>query len=219
MYRKDHPMKFRKLIAAIALVALAGAGQATQRTVIKEPTKEPAVSKDNKPASPLDFKVKDIDGKDVDLSQYRGKVVLIVNVASHCGFTPQYKGLEAIYKKYADKGFIILGFPANDFGAQEPGTPEEIKTFCSSKYDVTFPLMAKISTLEPAKAPLYKFLTEKETAGDFAGEIAWNFNKFLVDRNGNVIARYGSPDKPEDAKVTDEIEKALAAKAAVADKK
>jgi glutathione peroxidase len=212
-------MKFRHFLLGAAVFAAVGAGKAQQLTIVKEPTKEAAVSKDNKPASPLDFKVKDIDGKEFDLSQYKGKVVLIVNVASHCGFTPQYKGLEAIYKKYSDQGFVILGFPANNYGAQEPGTSEEIKTFCSSKYDVTFPLMAKISTLDPDKAPIYKFLTEKETAGDFAGDIAWNFNKFLVDRNGNVIARYGSPDKPEDPKVTNEIEKALAAKPAAADKK
>ena len=121
-----------------------------------------------------------------------------------------------MYKKFADRGFVILGFPANDFNGQEPGSDEEIKQFCSSKYDVTFPLMSKITVLGDGKAPLYKFLTEKPTAGDFAGEIGWNFNKFLVDRNGNLIARYNSKTKPDDAQVTGEIEKALDAKPAQA---
>ncbi|HZL38142.1 MAG TPA: glutathione peroxidase [Tepidisphaeraceae bacterium] len=162
----------------------------------------------------MDFKVKDIHGQDADLSQYRGKVVMIVNVASKCGFTPQYKGLEALYKKYADKGFVILGFPANNFGHQEPGSDQQIEKFCTSKYDVTFPMMSKISVLGEDKAPLYQYLTEKKTSGDFAGEIGWNFNKFLVDRNGNVFARFASQTKPQDGIVTQEIEKALAHKPA-----
>lgn len=208
-------MKFRNLFSAAFLLSLAGAMFAKGAiTVVKEPTKEPAM------ASPLDFKVQNIDGKETDLSQYKGKVVLIINVASHCGNTPQYIGLEAIYKKYAEQGFVILGFPANDFGRQEPGTNDEIKKFCTTgKYDVTFPMMAKISTKEPEKAPIYKFLTEKPTSGDFAGEIEWNFTKFLVDRNGNLIARFGNKVKPEEAQVVAEIEKALAAKPAKADKK
>jgi glutathione peroxidase len=214
-------MKLSRICSVVATLALAaGAIGATQITVVKEPTKEPAVAKDNQPASPLDFKVEDIKGKDANLAQYRGKVVMVVNVASKCGFTPQYEGLEALYKKYADRGFVILGFPANDFGKQEPGTNDEIQKFCKSKYDVTFPMMAKISTLGAEKAPIYKFLTEQPTAGDFAGDIAWNFNKFLIDRNGNVIARYGSPVKPGDKQITAEVEKALAAKApAAAEKK
>jgi glutathione peroxidase len=209
-------MKLPKIFAAVAMLALTASafGKAEQITIVKEPTKEPAVAKDNQPASALDIKVQDINGKDADLSQYKGKVVMIVNVASKCGFTPQYEGLEALYKKYADKGFVILGFPANNYGGQEPGSNEEIEKFCKSKYSVTFPMMAKISTLDPDKAPIYKFLTEKPTAGDFAGDIAWNFNKFLIDRNGNVIARYGSPVKPDDKQITGEVEKALAAKPA-----
>ena len=211
-------MKLTTMCATLAMLALTALtfGKAAQITVVKEPTKEPAVAKDNQPASPLDFKVKDIDGKDADLSQYKGKVVMIVNVASQCGFTPQYEGLEALYKKYAEQGFVILGFPANDFGKQEPGTNEDIEKFCTSKYSVKFPMMAKISTLDPEKAPIYKFLTDKPTAGDFAGDIAWNFNKFLIDRNGNVIARYGSPVTPQDKQITAEVEKALAAKPAKA---
>jgi glutathione peroxidase len=209
-------MSVRKLLAAVGAFALAGvvlAGPPAPVNVVKEPTKEPAVADKPKPASPLDFAVKDIDGKDVKLDQYKGKVVMIVNVASNCGFTKQYKGLEALYKKYADQGLVVVCFPANDFGHQEPGTNEEIKTFCTSKFDVTFPMMAKIVVLGDEKAPLYKFLTEKPTAGDFAGEIGWNFTKFLVDRNGNLIARWASQTTPEDKQVGDEIEKALAAKA------
>jgi glutathione peroxidase len=178
--------------------------------VIKPPTQSPSAK------SPLDFTVKDIHDKDVNLSQYKGKVVMIVNVASKCGYTPQYKQLEAVYEKYASRGFVILGFPANNFNSQDPGSNEEIQTFCQSKFGVTFPMMSKISVLGEDKSPLYKFLTEKATAGDFAGEIGWNFSKFIVDRNGNLIARYNSKTKPDDASVTSEIEKALAAKGAVA---
>jgi glutathione peroxidase len=209
-------MTVRKMLVVAGAVALAGvvlAGPPAPVNVVKEPTKEPAVATSDKPAGPLDFAVKDIDGKDAKLDQYKGKVVLIVNVASKCGFTPQYKGLEALYKKYADQGLVVIGFPANDFGHQEPGTNEEIKTFCSSKYDVTFPMMSKVAVVGDEKTPLYKFLTEKPTAGDFAGEIGWNFTKFLVDRNGNLIARWASQTKPDDKQVTEEIEKALAAKA------
>jgi glutathione peroxidase len=163
-------------------------------------------------SGPLQFVVKDIDGKDVNLADYKGKVVMIVNVASKCGFTPQYKALEAVYEKYKDQGFVIIGFPANNFKSQEPGSNEEIKQFCSDKYNVTFPMMSKISVKGDDKAPLYKFLTEEPTAGDFKGDISWNFNKFLVDRNGQVFARFASPTKPDDAQVTGAIEKALAAK-------
>jgi glutathione peroxidase len=213
-------MKLRKWIVAMGAVVMSGAALLARPVflpnVIKAPTSSPAVAKDGKPAGPLDFTVKDIHGKDVALSEYKGKVVMIVNVASKCGFTPQYEALEAVYKKYADKGLVIIGFPANNFGAQEPGTNDEIETFCKSKFGVTFPMMAKISVLGDDKAPLYQFLTQKQTAGDFAGEIGWNFNKFIVDRNGNVIARYNSKAKPDDAVITDEIEKALDAKAAVA---
>jgi len=202
-------MTFRSMIAVASLLTLATVAVARPPalTVIKEPTKEPAVP------SPLDFKVEDINGKETDLAQYKGKVVLIVNVASKCGNTPQYEGLEALYKKYGDQGLVILGFPANDFGKQEPGSNEQIKEFCTSKYEVTFPMFAKLSTKDPEKAPLYKFLTEKPTAGDFAGEVEWNFTKFLVDRNGNLIARFGNKVKPQDEKVVGEIEKALEAKA------
>ena len=151
-----------------------------------------------------EFTLNSIDGKPAPLSAYQGKVVLIVNVASRCGFTPQYAGLEALYEKYKDRGFVILGFPANNFGGQEPGTNEEIKTFCSSKYNVTFPMYSKISVKGDDKAPLYQFLTD--TTG---GEIQWNFTKFLVDKNGKVAARFEPKVTPESPDVAGAIEKAL----------
>jgi glutathione peroxidase len=213
-------MRIGKVLVAAGALVLGGVALAARpsylKEVIKPPTDAPAAAKGDQPASPLDFTVKDINGQDTKLSQYKGKVVMIVNVASKCGYTPQYEQLEAVYKKYADKGLVILGFPANNFNQQEPGTDEQIETFCKSKYGVTFPMMSKISVLGEDKAPLYKFLTEQPTAGDFAGDIGWNFNKFIVDRNGNVIARYNSKTKPDASSVTEEIEKALGAKAAVA---
>ena len=157
----------------------------------------------------LDFTLNSIDGKPAPLSQYQGKVVLIVNVASKCGYTPQYTGLEKVYETYKDKGFVILGFPANNFMAQEPGTNEEIKTFCSTKYNVKFPLYSKISVKGEDKAPLYQFLTDANANPKTGGEIKWNFTKFLVDRNGKVIARFESAVKPESPEVTSAIEKAL----------
>ncbi len=162
-----------------------------------------------KTKSVLDFKMKDIDGADVKLNKYKGNVLLIVNTASKCGYTPQYEGLEAIYEKYNAKGFYVLGFPANNFGSQEPGSEKEIKEFCTSKYKVTFPMFAKISVKGADQAPLYKFLTAKETNPNFAGDITWNFNKFLVDRNGKVVARFTSKDTPESETVTSAIEKYL----------
>ncbi len=159
--------------------------------------------------SVLDFALKNIDGKETKLADYRGKVLLLVNVASKCGYTPQYEGLQAIYDKYRDQGLVVMGFPANNFGGQEPGTNEEIKEFCTVKYKVTFPMFAKISVKGPDIHPLYRFLTSNETNPEFGGDIKWNFNKFLVDRNGKVIARFDSGDKPESAKVTQAIEKAL----------
>ncbi len=163
-----------------------------------------------KAQSVLDFKVKDIDGKDVDLAKYKGDVLLIVNTASQCGYTPQYKGLEKVYGTYKDKGLKVLAFPANEFGAQEPGSDAEIKTFCESKYNVTFPVFSKIVVKGEGSHPLYQYLTGKETNPKFAGDIPWNFSKFLVNRKGEVIARFAPGDKPEDAKITGAIEKALA---------
>jgi glutathione peroxidase len=159
--------------------------------------------------SVLDFTMKSIDGDDVKLDSYSGKVLLLVNVASKCGYTPQYRGLESVYKKYKEQGLVVLGFPANNFFWQEPGTNEEIKTFCSTKYNVTFPMFAKISVKGDKIHPLYKFLTSKQTNPEFGGAISWNFNKFLVDRAGKVVARFSSKDEPESEKVVQAIEQAL----------
>ena len=156
-----------------------------------------------------DFALKNIDGKEVKLDEYRGKTLLLVNVASQCGYTPQYEGLQKIYSKYKDQGFVVLGFPANNFGAQEPGSDQEIKTFCSTRYKVTFPMFSKISVKGPDKHPLYKFLTEEKTDPKFAGEVSWNFNKFLIDKSGNIVGRFESKDTPESDTVTGAIERAL----------
>jgi glutathione peroxidase len=145
-----------------------------------------------------EFTMNSIEGKPMPLSKFDGKVMLIVNVASKCGYTPQYEGLEAVYEKYKDKGLVIVGFPANNFLAQEPGTDEEIKTFCSTKYNVKFPLYSKISVKGEDKAPLYKFLTDPAANPTTGGEIKWNFTKFLVDRVGKVIARFAPTTKPAD---------------------
>jgi glutathione peroxidase len=160
-------------------------------------------------SGPLQFVVKDIDGKDVNLSQYQGKVVMIVNVASKCGNTPQYEQLEALHKKYADKGLVILGFPANEFGKQEPGTNAQIKEFCTSTYQVDFPMFSKIVVKGKGQADLYKFLTSKKTDPDHAGEITWNFEKFLVGRNGQVVERFKPKTKPDAPEVVKAIEAEL----------
>jgi glutathione peroxidase len=152
--------------------------------------------------------VKDIDGKSVSLSDYKGKVLLIVNVASYCGFTKQYAGLEEIYKQYKDKGFEILAFPCNQFGEQEPGTNEEIKNFCSSKFDVSFRLYDKIDVNGKDKSPLYSILTDNEVTGK--SDIKWNFEKFLIDKEGNVVSRYSSKVEPKSKELTSAIEKELA---------
>src|SRR5271169_2821436 len=154
------------------------------------------------------FTLNSIDGKPAPLAEYKGKVVLLVNVASRCGYTPQYTGLEAIYEKYKDQGFVILGFPANNFGAQEPGTNEEIKTFCTRKYSVTFPMYSKISVKGADQAPLYTYLT-KETGPGLTGEIKWNFTKFLIDRNGKVVQRFEPAVTPDSKEVVAAIESQL----------
>jgi glutathione peroxidase len=154
------------------------------------------------------FTLNSIDGKPVPLADYKGKVVMIVNVASQCGYTPQYSALEAIYEKYKDQGFVILGFPANNFGAQEPGTNEEIKTFCTRKYSVTFPMYSKISVKGDDQAPLYAYLT-KDTGAGISGDIKWNFTKFLIDRNGKVVQRFEPAVTPDSKEVTGAIEKQL----------
>ena len=162
-------------------------------------------------ASIYDFTMKDIDGNDVKLDKYRGSVVMIVNTASRCGYTPQYEGLQKIYEKYKDQGFVVLGFPANNFMGQEPGSEKEIKDFCTLKYNVTFPMFSKISVTGSDQHSLYGFLTNKKTNPDFGGDISWNFNKFLINREGKVAGRFGSKDKPEDPAISSAIEKQLQA--------
>jgi glutathione peroxidase len=179
----------KKLIALIALMGMTL--MAAEKTV-------------------YDFTLNSIDGQPAPLSAYKGKLLLLVNVASRCGFTPQYTALESVYEKYKDRGLVIVGIPANNFGAQEPGTNQEIKTFCSSKYHVTFPMMAKVSVKGADITPLYQFLTDKTVHPKTGGEIGWNFTKFLVGTDGRVIARFDSEVTPDSAEVTSAIEKALA---------
>ena len=150
-----------------------------------------------------EFTMQSIDGQPTPLSSYKGKVVLAVNVASQCGYTPQYAGLEALYQKYKSKGLVIVGFPANNFGAQEPGTNDEIKAFCDRKYHVTFPMFSKISVKGSDQAPLYQYLTQK------GGEVKWNFAKFLVGKNGQVIRKFDSAVEPNSEELTKAIEAAL----------
>ncbi|MCS7076050.1 MAG: glutathione peroxidase [Bacteroidia bacterium] len=157
-----------------------------------------------------DYKVRTIDHKEVSLSQYKGKVMLIVNVASQCGLTPQYKDLQALYEKYHDKGFEILGFPANNFGQQEPGSEEEIKAFCTKNYGVTFPMFEKVSVKGKDICELYQFLTKKELNGVMDAEVSWNFEKFIIDKNGKLVANFEPTTKPMSEKITQKIEELLA---------
>lgn len=154
-----------------------------------------------------DFKVKDIDGKDFDLSSLKGKKVLVVNVASKCGLTPQYDKLQDLYEKYKDKNFVVIGFPANNFNGQEPGTNEEIKTFCTLKYNVSFPMMSKIDVVGDKKAPLYKWLTEKSQNGKMDAEVQWNFQKFMIDENGQLVDFAAPREDPFCDKIINWIEK------------
>jgi len=161
--------------------------------------------------SVYDFTLTTIDGQPAPLGAFKGKVVLLVNVASRCGYTPQYTALEAVYEKYKDRGFVIIGIPANNFGSQEPGTNQEIKTFCQTKYSVTFPMMAKVSVRGDDITPLYQFLTNRTAHPQTGGEIQWNFTKFLIGPDGQAIARFESAVTPDSAEMTGAIEKALAA--------
>jgi glutathione peroxidase len=182
-------MSLRKLFALFAAVSALGLAAAARADL------------------PLAGTMKSIDGADVDLGSYQGKVVLVVNVASRCGATPQYKGLQALYEKYKDKGFVVLGFPANDFGAQEPGSDDQIKEFCTSKYDVSFPMFSKITVKGVGKPKLYEVLTE---TADPAGEIGWNFEKFLIGKDGKVAGRFKTRVSPDDSELVAAIEAALA---------
>lgn len=177
-------------------LVLAGAVQAQQKET-------------NTMSSIHDFTMKQIDGTSISLSNYTGKVVLIVNVASRCGFTGQYAGLQKLYETYKDRGLVVLGFPANDFLFQEPGSNKEISEFCSLKYHVTFPMFEKIVVSGSDCHPLYKYLTDKATNPEFSGKITWNFNKFLIGRDGRILNRFGSRTEPENKDVIAAIEKAL----------
>ena len=156
-----------------------------------------------------DFTVKTIDGKDKSLADYKGKVLLVVNVASECGFTPQYDGLEKLHEQYGAKGFEVLGFPANEFGGQEPGSDAEIQTFCTSKFGVKFPMFSKVKVSGDGMHPLYDWLQSTETNPKFGGPVKWNFYKFLVDKNGQVIGRFAHKAEPLSADVKSAIEAAL----------
>jgi glutathione peroxidase len=157
-----------------------------------------------------DIPLKDIDGKDTSLKPYAGKVLLVVNVASKCGYTPQYTALEAVYKKYDAQGLVVAGFPCNQFGGQEPGTDADIKEFCTSKYSVTFPMFDKLEVNGANRSPLYVALAGAESP--FPGDIKWNFTKFVIGRDGKILARFDSKVKPDSDEVTKAIEAALAAK-------
>jgi glutathione peroxidase len=195
----------KKLSILVVALFISGLITACDFGLVSEAT----MSEAPKAKSVLDFTMKDIDGKDVKLKKYKGDVLLIVNTASKCGYTPQYEGLQTIYDEYKSQGFTVLGFPANNFGGQEPGTESEIKEFCESKYKVKFPMFAKISVKGDDQDALYKFLTSKETNPNFAGDISWNFNKFLVNRKGEVVARFSSKDTPQSESVRQAIEKEL----------
>ena len=178
----------------------------TQKVNHAKKTKE---AKTKMPA--LHFKMKDINGKEQDLQQYHGNVIMMINVASKCGLTPQYEGLEKLYEKYKDKGFVILGFPANNFLKQEPGTDKEIKAFCTKNYGVTFPMFSKVSVKGKDMCDLYKYLTDKKAGHKFGGTIQWNFDKFIINRDGEIVARFSPRTTPEDKKLVAEIEKELKA--------
>ncbi len=173
------------------------------------------VAEENKPdgeAKALSYSMKSLEGKKVDLKDYQGKVVLMVNVASRCGLTPQYAGLQSLYEKYQDKGLVILGFPCNQFREQEPGSSKEIAEFCSQEYGVTFDMFEKVDVNGKDACDLYKYLTSLDTKPKGSGEVSWNFEKFLVGRDGNVVARFEPRTKPDDKKLISKIEDQLGSK-------
>jgi glutathione peroxidase len=186
----------RSLLVAVAVAAAACVAKAADKGDAKVP-------------AALNFTMNDIEGRPSDLSQYRGKVVLLVNVASRCGYTPQYEGLERLYEKYQKDGLVIVGVPANEFGRQEPGTDADIKLFCTSKYNVTFPMMGKVVVKGKDICPLYSFLTSKETDPKFAGDVKWNFEKFLIGRSGEVVGRFRSPVAPDSPELVKAVETEL----------
>lgn len=167
---------------------------------------------DENAAGPLGYKMKSITGKEVDLAEYKGQVVLIVNVASECGLTPQYEALQSLHDKYGDKGLVVLGFPCNQFGQQEPGSDAQIVQFCTQNYKVKFPMFSKIEVNGTGAAPLYKHLTSLDTRPQKKGQISWNFEKFLVGKNGQVVARYAPRTEPDSKELLEAVEAELAKK-------
>ena len=198
--------RYKSLLAGIVAMAVMSAYVSPMSQMF-------AQADQKKEAAPkaLAFEMKDLEGNQVDLSKYQGKVVLFVNVASKCGLTPQYEALQNLHEKYADQGLAIVGIPCNQFKGQEPGTNKEIREFCTTKYNVTFDLLDKVDVNGDNAAPLYKFLTSQKTEPVGSGDISWNFEKFLLDRQGNVIARFSPRVAPSDKSVVDAIEKALGA--------
>ncbi|MFQ5429063.1 MAG: glutathione peroxidase [Phycisphaerae bacterium] len=181
------------------------------RSKPKKNAKNPEKSPGKVKTPALAFTMKDIDGKEQDLRQYYGHVVLMVNTASQCGLTPQYEGLEALYEKYRDKGLVVLAFPANNFGRQEPGPNEQIKAFCSKRFHITFPLFGKVSVKGPDICALYRYLTDEKAGHRHGGAIPWNFTKFLIDRKGRVADRFDPRTTPDNPKLIEAIEKRLSA--------
>ncbi|MEM6260002.1 MAG: glutathione peroxidase [Planctomycetota bacterium] len=205
-YRRTTPGNLLLFIAAVSVCL--GTGHRLSEQANASDNKEKDVQTDV-PAV-LDFKMESIEGDEVELARYHGDVVLIVNVASKCGLTPQYKQLQQLHEDYADEGLSILGFPANNFGRQEPGSNDEIATFCEKNYGVEFDMFAKVSVAGDDQAPLYTFLTGEETNPEFAGKIGWNFEKFLVGRDGRVIARFSPRTRPNAKEVLQALKEALA---------
>ena len=189
------------MIWLVALLAVVASSTITSPLISQQKEKSPM-----QPGNIYGFTMKTIDGREKPLSDYQGKVLLIVNVASRCGYTPQYKDLEEVYRKYRSQGFRILAFPANNFGGQEPGSDEEINEFCSTNYDVTFDLFSKISVKGDDQHPLYRYITNESP---FPGEVKWNFQKYLADRKGNIVAMFPSRVKPSDKQVVEKIEALL----------
>jgi glutathione peroxidase len=193
-------------MSLLVVVAIAcGGGQ--QQSTGPEP-EQPMAAVEEGPTGTIDHAVESLTGDTVELAAFRGRPMLIVNTASKCGYTPQYDGLQKLYERYGENGLVVLGFPSNDFGNQEPGTAEEIGNFCRLNYGVTFPMMAKIHTKGPDQAPLYRTLTA-ESGEDFEGEVRWNFTKFLVDPEGRVVARFESGVEPLDERITSAVETLL----------
>jgi glutathione peroxidase len=187
------------VLGLMSLIVIAGVAIAQAKTGGKVP-------------EVLNFTMNSLGGQPVNLSKYQGRVVLMVNTASECGYTYQYEGLQALHKKYAAQGLSVLGFPSNDFGQQEPGSNAEIQQFCKANYGVEFDMFSKIDVLGDSKAPLYRFLTSKSTNPQWAGDVSWNFEKFLIDREGRIVGRFLSAVEPMSAEVTGAVESALAKK-------